>query len=112
MGYDASIIGNHEFDFGPEVLAEFIGDAQTTNATTYLSSNLTFTAEPTLQAHVTAGRIAPPKLVSVPTAQGTKMIGIIGATTETLPSRAVRSRRATPIRAWPSTGSSPTTPTR
>ena len=85
MGYDASIIGNHEFDFGPEVLAEFIGDAQTTNATTYLSSNLTFTAEPTLQAHVTAGRIAPSKLVNVSTAQGTKRIGIIGATTDTLP---------------------------
>ena len=85
MGYDASIIGNHEFDFGPSVLAEFIGDAQTTTTTTYLSSNLNFSAEPSLQAHVTAGRIAPSKLVSVPTVQGTKRIGIIGATTETLP---------------------------
>lgn len=85
IGYDASIIGNHEFDFGPSVLAEFIGDAQTSNATTYLSSNLTFTAEPTLQAHVNAGRIAPSKLVTVPTAQGNKIVGIIGATTDTLP---------------------------
>jgi 5'-nucleotidase len=24
VGYDAIIIGNHDFDFGPEVLADFI----------------------------------------------------------------------------------------
>lgn len=84
MGYDASILGNHEFDFGPDVLAEFIGDAQTTNATTYLSSNLDFSAEAGLQAHVAAGRIAPTKLVTVSTAAGNKSVGIIGATTETL----------------------------
>jgi 5'-nucleotidase / UDP-sugar diphosphatase len=84
IGYDASIIGNHEFDFGPAVLAEFIGDAQTTNPTTYLSSNLNFSGEATLQAHVAGGRIAPSKLVDVTTGDGTKKIGIIGATTESL----------------------------
>jgi 5'-nucleotidase/UDP-sugar diphosphatase len=84
IGYDASVIGNHEFDFGPDVLAEFIGDAQTTNPTTYLSANLGFSGEAALQAHVTAGRVAPSKLVNVSTGAGTKKVGIIGATTETL----------------------------
>lgn len=84
IGYDASVIGNHEFDFGPEVLAEFISDAQTTNATTYLSANLGFSGEATLQAHVDAGLIAPSKLMDVTTDAGTKKVGIIGATTETL----------------------------
>lgn len=84
IGYDASIIGNHEFDFGPDVLAEFIGDAQTTNPTTYLSANLDFSAEAALQALATAGTIAPTKTMTVSTAEGDKTIGIIGVTTETL----------------------------
>lgn len=85
MKYDVSVIGNHEFDFGPNVLAEFISDAQTTNPTKYLSANLDFTAEAALQSHVTAGRIAPSSIVTVPTAGGNKTIGIIGVTTDTLP---------------------------
>ncbi|MFN3168422.1 MAG: bifunctional metallophosphatase/5'-nucleotidase [Phycisphaeraceae bacterium] len=85
IGYDASILGNHEFDFGPEVLAEFIGDAQTTNPTTYLSANLDFTGEPALNALVGSGTIAPSTMVTVPTAAGSKNVGIIGATTENLP---------------------------
>lgn len=85
MGYDVSVIGNHEFDFGPSVLAEFISDAQTTNPTTYLSANLDFTAESALKSHYDAGRIAPTKTISVATSAGTKRIGVIGATTETLP---------------------------
>jgi 5'-nucleotidase len=84
IGYDASILGNHEFDFGPDVLAEFIGDAQTTNATTYLSANLDFSAEAGLQAWVDAGVLAPTKTLTVSTAAGDKTIGIIGVTTETL----------------------------
>jgi 5'-nucleotidase len=85
MGYDVSVIGNHEFDFGPNVLAEFITGAQTTNPTTYLSANLNFASEAALQAHVAAGRIAPSKTVTVPTASGNKTIGIIGVTTDNLP---------------------------
>jgi 5'-nucleotidase len=84
IGYDASILGNHEFDFGPDVLAEFIGDAQSANPTTYLSANLDFVAEPALQSLVTAGTIAPTKTLTVSTAAGDKTIGIIGVTTETL----------------------------
>lgn len=85
IGYDASIIGNHEFDFGPQVLAEFIGDAQSTNTTHYLSANLDFSGEADLDALATAGTIAPSKVVTVAVPGGTKQIGIIGATTTNLP---------------------------
>jgi 5'-nucleotidase/UDP-sugar diphosphatase len=85
MGYDVSVIGNHEFDFGPDVLAEFISDAQTHNPTTYLSANLDFSGESSLASLVTAGTIAPTKTVTVSTSAGNKTIGIIGVTTETLP---------------------------
>jgi 5'-nucleotidase len=85
IGYDASIIGNHEFDFGPDVLAEFISDAQTHNTTTYLSANLNFAGEAALNTHVINGLIAPTKTVTVATSAGNKTIGIIGATTDTLP---------------------------
>lgn len=83
IGYDASIIGNHEFDFGPDVLTEFIGDAQTTNTTTYLSANLDFTG--TSLAALPSTQLAPSKLVTV-TADGSPVkVGIIGATTSNLP---------------------------
>lgn len=85
IGYDAVTLGNHEFDFGTGVLAEFVGDAQTFNPTTFLSANLDFTNEAGLQAHVNAGRIAKSVLKTVTTSAGTKKVGIIGATTETLP---------------------------
>jgi len=85
IGYDASIIGNHEFDFGPNVLAEFINEAQTTNATTYLSANLDFSGEANLQNLVNLNTIAPSKMITVSTAVGNKQIGIIGATTANLP---------------------------
>ncbi len=85
IGYDAVTIGNHEFDFGPEVLAEFITDAQTSSPTKFLSANLDFSGEAALQDHVNNGRIASSTIVQVSTSAGMKKIGIIGATTETLP---------------------------
>jgi 5'-nucleotidase len=85
IGYDAFAIGNHEFDFGPDVLAEFIGDAQTYNPSLYLSSNLDFTNEADMQAQVTAGNVARSTVVEVPTEGGVKRVGIIGATTNNLP---------------------------
>ena len=84
INYDAVIIGNHEFDFGPNVLADFIGDAQASNATKFLSANLDFSGEAALQSQVTAGNIAASTIVNVPTSAGTKSVGIIGATTENL----------------------------
>jgi 5'-nucleotidase len=54
IGYDAVAIGNHEFDFGPDVLADFITGFST--ETPFLSSNLDFSGEPVLQALVRGSR--------------------------------------------------------
>ncbi|MBN1339626.1 MAG: choice-of-anchor I family protein [Bacteroidales bacterium] len=80
IGYDAVCIGNHDFDFGPDVLSKFIHDYSLTQPT-YLSSNLDFSAEDTLQNLVDAGRIASRTIVN---SQG-KQIGVIGLTTPALP---------------------------
>ncbi len=80
IGYDAIAIGNHEFDFGPDVLARFISDVSTTQPP-FLSANLDFSQEDTLQALVSAGRIASRTVVTVDGEQ----VGIIGATTPDLP---------------------------
>ena len=79
IGYDAIALGNHDFDFGPEVLARFIADFA--SGTPFLSANLDFTNEPALQALADAGRIAPSTVVTV----GVERIGIVGATTSQLP---------------------------
>ena len=42
MGYDAMAIGNHEFDFGPDVLEDFISSFG--NPPTWVSTNLDFSA--------------------------------------------------------------------
>ena len=75
--YDAICLGNHDFDFGPDVLADFIG--QFTADPVYLSCNLDFSGEANLQALV-GDRIFPSTTV---TKDGVK-IGIVGATTENL----------------------------
>jgi len=80
IGYDAVAIGNHDFDFGPDVLADFISGYQRTRPP-YLSANLDFSGEPRLQELVNQGRIAPSTVVKV---RG-ENIGIIGATTTALP---------------------------
>ena len=84
IGYDAAAIGNHEFDAGPSVLAEFVADAQTSNPLPFLSSNLDFSGEASLNSLV-GSSILPSTTVSVNTAAGAKTVGIIGATTENLP---------------------------
>jgi 5'-nucleotidase / UDP-sugar diphosphatase len=80
IGYNAIALGNHDFDFGPDVLAEFIG--QVNSGATYLSANLDFSAEPALQALVNAGRIKKSTVVTY----GTEKVGLIGAVTPTLAS--------------------------
>ena len=57
IGYDAVAIGNHDFDFGPDVLADFVSGFSW-NVPTYVSANLGFSDEPGLQALADAGRIA------------------------------------------------------
>ena len=93
LKYDALAIGNHEFDFGPDVLAEFIGDSKNPP---FLSANLDFSGEPALAALVGGAgggdddddddgggdaRI----FKSVVVDEAGEEIGIIGATTENLP---------------------------
>ena len=79
IGYDAIVIGNHEFDFGPDVFQAFVESF--TTGTPFLSANLDFSAEPGLQALSDSGRIAG----SVVIKQRGERFGIIGATTEFLP---------------------------
>ncbi|MEM6263377.1 MAG: 5'-nucleotidase C-terminal domain-containing protein [Bacteroidota bacterium] len=81
IGYDALCLGNHDFDFGPDVLANLISDVTVTQPS-FLSSNLDFTAEPNLQALVNTGRIAPSTII---TKNGVQ-IGVVGATTPNLAS--------------------------
>jgi 2',3'-cyclic-nucleotide 2'-phosphodiesterase (5'-nucleotidase family) len=50
IGYDAMSIGNHEFDLGPEVLADFIEGFD--SPLPFLSANLDYSGEPRLQALV------------------------------------------------------------
>lgn len=76
MDYDAICLGNHDFDFGPEVLAELISSFEN-NLSPYLSSNLEFSQEASLQDLVDAGRIAPSTIVE----RNGEQIGIIGLTT-------------------------------
>ncbi len=80
FGYTAIDLGNHDFDFGPDVLGDFISAFNT--PPTYLSSNLDFSNEPKLAAHVTAGTIKPSTMVEI---DGHK-IGIVGATTPSITS--------------------------
>ncbi len=80
IDYDAICIGNHDFDFGPDVLAKFIDDVSVSKAP-YLSSNLDFSKEDTLQKLVDAGRISATTIVS----KGGEKIGVIGLTTPNLP---------------------------
>ena len=79
IGYDAIGLGNHDFDFGPEVLADFIRQVSN-NPAPFLSSNLDFSQEPLLRDLLAAGRIAK----SVVVEKNGESIGIIGAILPTL----------------------------
>jgi 5'-nucleotidase len=101
IGYDAMAIGNHEFDFGPDVLADFIEGIG--GNLPFVSANLDFTGEPRLQALVDQGTIVkslvieqepPSRVVGRATWAGvlftlfveeeSQQIGIVGATTPRL----------------------------
>ncbi|MFC1880657.1 bifunctional metallophosphatase/5'-nucleotidase [Thermodesulfobacteriota bacterium] len=79
IGYDAVNIGNHDFDFGPDVLADFIEGYERTFPA-YLSANLDYSGEPRLQALFNAGRIAR----SIVVKERGENIGIIGVITPDL----------------------------
>lgn len=79
IGYDAICIGNHEFDFGPEILANFVESF--TDGVPFLSSNLDVSGEPALQALAKRGRVAASTVVET----AGRQIGLVGATTPDLP---------------------------
>jgi 5'-nucleotidase len=79
IGYDAVNLGNHDFDFGPDVLTDFI--AGYTNPPPYVSANLDFTGEPGLQAYVDAGIIVPATIAK----ERGESIGVIGLETPNIP---------------------------
>ena len=76
--YDAMALGNHDFDFGPEVTARFIEGFDP--PVPFLSANADFSGEPVLQALVDSGRLAASTVVTTAGQQ----IGVIGAVTPTL----------------------------
>jgi 5'-nucleotidase len=80
IGYDAMAIGNHEFDFGPDVLAAFItgfgGDLP------FVSANLDLGGEPNLQVLADQGTIVRSLVID----EAGEQIGVVGATTPQLPS--------------------------
>lgn len=78
IDYDAICLGNHDFDFGPDVLADLISGF--TTPVTYLSANLDFSLEPGLQFYVDNGTLAASTIVET----AGRQIGIVGATTENL----------------------------
>jgi 5'-nucleotidase len=80
INYDAIALGNHDFDFGPTVLSEFINEVD--SSIPYVSANLDFSGEPALQAQADAGRIVPSTIVEI---GGGQRVGIVGATTTSLP---------------------------
>ena len=81
IGYDAILLGNHDFDFGPDLLADFISTGFTRTFPRYLSANIDFTGEPALQALLERGRIARSIIIE----KNGHAFGIIGATTPNLP---------------------------
>ena len=77
--YDAMALGNHDFDFGPDVTAEFVSGFQP--SIPFLSANADFSGEPNLQFLVASGAIAPSTIIET----GGTQVGVIGAITPRLP---------------------------
>ncbi len=76
IGIDALAFGNHDFDFGPDITANFIQSFSNSN-TVFLASNLDFTNEPSLQALADSGKIAQSTVIK----RGNHRFGLIGLTT-------------------------------
>ncbi|MPZ87766.1 MAG: hypothetical protein GEU81_06755 [Nitriliruptorales bacterium] len=80
IGFDVLGLSNHDFDFGPEVTADFIDGFDRGNEARFVSANLDFTEEPALQELVDDGVIVPSTIVEV----GSRQIGVIGLTSPQL----------------------------
>ena len=75
IGYDASVIGNHDLDFGAGVFADFVESFET--HIPFLSVNLDVSAVPRLAALSDAGLIVPSVVIDV----GADRVGLVGVTT-------------------------------
>ncbi len=96
LGYDALAIGNHEFDFGPDLLAGFIVES---SSPPFVSANLDVSGEAALDDLFSdrigrggrgdrdnGNRTGQDRIFqSVVVQQGGERIGIVGATTPNLP---------------------------
>jgi predicted extracellular nuclease len=86
LGYDASAVGNHEFDFGPKALGYFISQFKDSNIR-FVSSNLDVTGEKALEQFVAPAPGTPGTLVEWTRADvNGRKVAIVGATTPRLPS--------------------------
>ncbi len=80
IGYDAVVIGNHEFDFGPELLSEFIEHSNIApTRTQFLTANLDFSQSQQF-SEAAKGLVAPTAVFDF---EGTR-VGIVAATTPML----------------------------
>ncbi|GAB3212640.1 bifunctional metallophosphatase/5'-nucleotidase [Marinactinospora thermotolerans] len=80
IDYDAVAIGNHEFDLGPDILADYVSGVP--GRPPFLSANLDVSAEPALAGLAEQGGIASSTVVR----QRGEQIGVVGATTPALAS--------------------------
>lgn len=83
LGYDALAVGNHEFDFGAEVFAEFVQAVQPSGGqpTLFVSANLDYSADPSL-----APLVGDELVTSTVIRERGERIGVVGLTTPSLPS--------------------------
>ena len=81
IGFDAILLGNHDFDFGPDLLKDFISTGFNNTFPRFLVANIDFTGEPRIQSLVERGRIAKSTVIE----KNGHSFGIIGATTPNLP---------------------------
>lgn len=90
IGFQVSAFGNHEFDLGPNTVSTLIAPEAGYVGTTfpYLSTNLNFAGDASLSRFVVADGQAPrPNTIakSVVLTVAGERVGVIGATTPTLP---------------------------
>jgi len=77
LQFDATVFGNHEFDFGLATAARFT-DLSVTAAKPYLSFNIDFSKNTAFAALAGSGKVAPFKVY---TTKGGFQVGVIGVTT-------------------------------
>lgn len=84
IGYDAIVLGNHDFDFGPDLLADFIDDVDA--SIPYLGANFDFSGSalaPLAGSRIKGSTIVE-RTVQIGGSDVTKRIGIVGGATQNL----------------------------